>query len=290
MRFSFWPWPSQTFADVSMLAGDQVGWLLVRRSPGRPSSERRAFGGPGFSLAGGLDDSTTLAALSAVVPRLRFGTLVSGNTFRNPALVAKMSATLDHMTSGRVALGLGAAWDEAEHRAYGIPFPCQVIKPLFERDRSSFEGKHYRLQEAPLMPTFQSPLPLVIGGIARRTLRIAARYADEWNTGGTVERMRERMKILDSCCVEEGRDPREIKRSAWVAVMLTENRLLAEQVRKTETPGVTTIVGSPAEARDVVTEYREIGVDELIVSDFILAGMDEKLEVLERFIRDVAGR
>ena len=147
---------------------------------------------------------TTLAGVGALVPRLRLGTLVSGNTYRHPAVLAKMAATLDHITGGRFTLGLGSGWRENEHRQYGIPFhtvrgrlerldeACAVIKALFEESKANFQGRFYQLTNASLEPKpVQRPLPLLIGGGGeKRTLR-------------TAEEIRETLAAYEAIGVDE---------------------------------------------------------------------------------------
>ena len=139
-----------------------------------------------------LESWTTLCALTALVPRIRVGSIVLGNTYRHPAVVAKMAAQLDIISGGRLLLGLGAGWQRNEHEAYGIPFytmrerlerldeACEVIRSLWTQHRSNFNGRYYQLSEAPLDPKpVQKPQPeLMIGGGGERvTLRIVAKHA-----------------------------------------------------------------------------------------------------------------
>ena len=146
-----------------------------------------------------LESWSTLSALSALVPRMRFGTIVLGNTYRHPAILAKMAAQVDIISGGRLLLGLGAGWQQNEHEAYGLPFftmrerlehldeACEVIRSLWTRSRSDFKGRYYQLSNAPLDPKpVQKPHPeLMIGGGGERvTLRVVARHADHWNVWG----------------------------------------------------------------------------------------------------------
>jgi F420-dependent oxidoreductase-like protein len=246
---------------------------------------------------------TILSALAASVPRLRFGPLVMGNTYRHPTVLAKMAATLDHVSGGRVVLGLGAGWQENEHRAYGIPFytlgerlarldeACQVIKSLFANERTTFDGKYYQLTDAPLVPKpVQRPLPLLVGGGGeKKTLRIAARHADEWNVWGDVATLRRKMGILDGYCRELGRDPRQIRRSAVALLFLNDDKSFIDNIKQRVT-GRPIIAGNLDEVRAIVRDYEAAGVDELIVPDFTLGQGKAKLDVLDRFIRQVAGR
>lgn len=298
MRFSFWPNPSQSYEDVLKLAlhVEQTGWdgiwyadHFMANAPDTSTPWPEAW--------------TTLAAIGATVPRLRLGTLVMGNTYRHPAIVAKMAATLDHISSGRAVLGLGSGWQENEHKQYGIPFytvgerlarldeACQVIKLLFNEKKSDFDGRFYQLQDASLAPKpIQNPLPLLIGGGGEKvTLKITAKYADEWNVWGDVDKLRAKMKILDQHCADVGRDPKEIKRTAVALLFMSEDPEYLERTRNSNLQQAT-IIGTPEEIRDIVAEYENIGVDELIVPDFTLGTGNKKIDTLDQFINDVAGR
>ncbi len=139
---------------------------------------------------------TLLAAIAARTERIRLGVLVTSNTFRNPALLAKSAVTVDHVSRGRLILGIGTGWHDDEHRRYGIGFPpsaervdrleeaVQLILALQDGDRATFEGRHYRLDDAPLAPKpVQRPrIPLLIAAHRPRMIRLAARYADMWDT------------------------------------------------------------------------------------------------------------
>lgn len=298
MRFSFWPNPSQSYEDVLKLAQhvEQTGWdgiwyadHFMANAPDTSTPWPEAW--------------TTLVAIGATVPRLRLGTLVMGNTYRHPAIVAKMAATLDHISGGRAVLGLGSGWQENEHKQYGIPFytvgerlarldeACQVIKLLFNEKKSDFDGRFYQLQDASLAPKpIQNPLPLLIGGGGEKvTLKITAKYADEWNVWGDVDKLRAKMKILDQHCADVGRDPKEIKRTAVALLFMSEDPEYLERTRNSNLQQAT-IIGTPEEIRDIVAEYENIGVDELIVPDFTLGTGDKKIATLDQFIHDVAGR
>jgi F420-dependent oxidoreductase-like protein len=181
--------------------------------------------------------SLTLAA--AETTRLRFGPLVCSMTFRHPSLLARMAAAVDDLSGGRLTLGVGAGWNEPEHRAFGIPFPpvkqrmdmleegIEVITRLFADGAASFDGHQYRLDGAQMLPKpAQRPGPplLVGGGGERRTLRIVARYADEWNLPlPTPERYREKIARLAEHCRAVGRDPGEIRRSAMCPFIIGAN-------------------------------------------------------------------
>ncbi len=181
--------------------------------------------------------SLTLAATETT--RLRFGPLVCSMTFRHPSLLARMAAAVDNLSGGRLVLGVGAGWNEPEHRAFGLPFPpvkqrmdmleegIEVLTRLFADGAASFDGKQYQLDGAQMAPKpAQRPGPplLVGGGGERRTLRIVARYADEWNLpGASPERHREKSERLVEHCRAVGRDPDEIRHSAMCAFIVGAN-------------------------------------------------------------------
>jgi F420-dependent oxidoreductase-like protein len=172
---------------------------------------------------------TALAALLAVTRRLRGGLMVTANTFRHPAVLAKMATTVDRISGGRLEMGLGAGWFEAEHAQYGLPLPpvgerlqrldeaCRVLKALWTEPRATFEGRYYRVEGAYHEPKpLQRPHPpVVIGGKGEKVLlRIAARHADEWNIpSGTPDEFRHKCEVLDRHCRVEGRDPAAVARS-----------------------------------------------------------------------------
>jgi F420-dependent oxidoreductase-like protein len=181
-----------------------------------------------------LEGWTLLAAMAAQTRRIRIGQMVTGNTYRHPAVLAHMAATIDIISGGRLDLGIGAGWNEYEHTSMGIPLyapgerirrlgeACELIKRLFTEPVSDFDGRYYQLKEARLEPKpLQKPYPpFVIGGGGEQlTLRVVARYADVWNfAGGPVETFQRKIAILHQHCAEVGRDPASIQLSVQVPV------------------------------------------------------------------------
>ena len=174
---------------------------------------------------------TLLSALAAQTKQVKGGVLVTGNTYRNPAILAKMAATVDHVSNGRLILGIGAGWFELEHTAYGIPFSTaggrakqlveavEVLKLLFTQERSNFTGKYYQLKDAPFVPkAVQKPHPpILIGGMGPRRIQpLVARHGDIWNffvrDGDPQEAKRINAKF-DEICRKVGRDPAQVERS-----------------------------------------------------------------------------
>jgi F420-dependent oxidoreductase-like protein len=181
---------------------------------------------------------TLLAGLAARTSRIRLGVLVTSNTFRHPAVLLKSAVTVDHISGGRLILGLGAGWHVDEHRRYGIELPeppervdrfaeaVELISLLMSQERTTFRGRYYHLEDAPLEPRpLQVPrIPILIAAHRPRMLRLAARYADQWDTfaampdtatDGVVTELAQRIRALDDACREIGRDPAEIRRSTW---------------------------------------------------------------------------
>ncbi len=298
MRFSFWPTPSLPYSDVLRLARhvESTGWDgLWYADHFMPNAADTSTPWPEAWI--------TLAALGAQVPRLRLGTLVSGNTYRHPAVLAKMAATLDHITGGRVVLGLGSGWQENEHRQYGIPYytvaerlkrldeACRVIKLLFEQSQASFDGHYYQLDNASLEPKpVQQPLPLLIGGGGEKvTLKVTARHADEWNVWGDPAVLEHKMAILDDHCREAGREPQSIKRTAVAMLFMSDDESTLSRFRSASI-AQPHLVGTPAEIRSQMDHYQKLGVHEFIVPGFNLGPVDQQIATLDRFIADVAGR
>ena len=221
-----------------------------------------------------------LAVVAGMTKRLKLGSLVLGNTYRNPALVAKMAAELDQASKGRFILGIGAGWFKREHQAYGWDFPsmkerqdrleesCELIRKLFtEAEPVDFQGQYYRLERAPLSPgCHQKPhVPIMIGGNGeRRTLRTLARYGDIWNFNGwsgmDVEVFKHKLGVLERHCEDIGRDPAEIKLTVHYPLRLAETDAERERILQ-ENPART--VGSRNFHIDLIGEFANAGVEEM---------------------------
>ena len=295
MRFSVWPGPNNSWEETLAIArhAEATGWDGVWYADHfMPNQE---------DVSGPVNECwTTLAGLAASVPRVRLGSLVAGNMYRHPAVLAKMAAGIDIISGGRLVLGLGAGWQENEHQKYGIEFStvggrisrleeaCEVVTGLLRNGRTTFSGKYYQLDDAPLEPKpVQQPLPLLIGGGGeKRTMRIAAKYADEWNVWGRPDVLRQKMSVLDEHCRKLGRDPKSIKRSAQTFVFLTEDEAILERAR--QMPADRTIAGGVDEVKRVMQEYAEAGVDEFIMPDFNLGRGERKIAAFDAFIEKVA--
>jgi len=219
---------------------------------------------------------TLLAALAAQTSRIRIGVLVSCNTFRHPALLAKEAVTVDHVSNGRLELGIGAGWYVPEHQAFGLDFPdtaelvgrfreaVEIVDLLMRQDVTSYSGTYYQLKDAPFRPgPIQKPRPpLTLGAHGPKMLRIVAEYADRWNSHGPVDEIAKRNTILDQHCAAIGRDPKSIIRSlyGWATLLPTDPWQSVDAFEQ--------VIGS----------YREAGINEFIID----APGEEQLSVLER--------
>lgn len=239
---------------------------------------------------------TTLSALATQTSRARLGTLVLGSTYRHPALVAKMAATLDQVSGGRVVLGLGAGWQPNEHLAYGIPLPepaaridalgeaCAVVRTLLDERRSTVSGATYRLRDAPCDPKpLQHRLPLLVGGGGERTMKVAARYADVWHTWAAAASYARKSAVLDQHCHEVGRDPADVARATGGTVAVRPARPSGHEDR-----GGDDVEGTTSEIVEQLMAFRGAGVDEFIVRDQA-AGVSvaATLELIDALTQDV---
>lgn len=231
-----------------------------------------------------LEGWTLLAAMAMRTTKPRIGILVCSNTFRHPPLLAKQAVTLDHMSGGRLELGLGTGWYKPEHERFGVPYPetaelvgrfeeaVVLIDKLLRQDLTTLAGTYYQVLDAPFRPApLQQPRPpLTLGAHGPRMLRIAAQYADRWNSYGTSDQIRERNDRLDEACIAIGRDPDEIIRSlyGWTIPMGADPW------------------SSPDAFADIVGRYREAGMSEFLME----APHEDQFPMMERIASDVLPR
>ncbi len=248
-----------------------------------------AFGSEGPCLEGW----TALAALAQATSRLRLGILVTGNTYRHPAVLAKQATTVDHISGGRLEFGLGAAWHTYEHQAFAIPFhttrerlerldeSVQVIKLLWTQPRPIFKGRYYQLDQPPYNPAnVQSssgghPPILIGGGGEKRTLLTAAKYADASNVMGTPDEVRRKFEVLEQHCRGVGRDPAAIRRTIQVPLFMTEDPAFRQRVLQgmsaarggsEEEAARSLLIGSGEEIVAQVRAYIDAGVQEFMLA------------------------
>jgi len=260
-----------------------------------------------------LEGWTTLSALALATKRARVGTMVNGNTYRHPCVTAKMAATVDHISGGRLNLGIGAGWFELEHRNFGIDFKtvpqrlqaldeaCRIIRGMLTQEHTTVQGRHYTVTEAMGSPKpIQQPHPpIMIGGTGERVLlRLVARHADMWNASASAERMHALIEIIRRHGDTERRDPERIEKTVMMplcyrapderqAFMCSTiaglRQTTPEQARKEM------MIGDKLECLDVVDRYVKAGVTHFVFMMFAPYFVDEIQAFAEEVIPAVRG-
>ena len=238
---------------------------------------------------------TLLTWVAARYPGPKLGTIVMSNTFRKPALMAKMSASLQHLSHGRFILGYGGGWHEGEHQAFGIELPpprvridmleeaVQVIRAMWTQAPASFEGKYYSVDNVHCEPRPDPPPPIMIGGGGeKRTLRVVARHADWWNdVSRPKDVLRHKLDVLRQHCEAEGRDFESIRKTLSIGVFIDRSHSAA--VEMAGEGRETAVVGDPAAVREQFSELGEMGFD-LFITSF---PRFQELDDLKLFMDDV---
>jgi alkanesulfonate monooxygenase SsuD/methylene tetrahydromethanopterin reductase-like flavin-dependent oxidoreductase (luciferase family) len=249
-------------------------------------------------LIGDLDNDqlegwTVLSALAMVTEKLEVGHLVLANTFRHPAVLSKMATTLDHATGGRVVLGIGTGYYPAEHESYGLDLPSkkdraemlseslEIIRGMWSPGRFTYAGNYYTVKDAPAMPLpVQSPgPPILLGGAGERLLRNVARHADRWDlpdgaAGITPDHFRMKLERVRAFCDEIGRDANEIETSTSLVPIIGEETEVARRIRELqervgwddEQVQRHVLAGTPERVIEQIHDWREAGVDHLLLS------------------------
>ncbi|WOF22082.1 LLM class flavin-dependent oxidoreductase [Microbacterium betulae] len=239
---------------------------------------------------------TQLTALAATVPDVRIGSLVLGNTYRHPAVVAKQAAAISDISQGRFVLGLGAGWQENEHRAFGLEFgdvparirwfreALQVITALRDEEFADFEGERYRLEHASLNPKPHPPLPILIGGKGEKVMpKLVARYADEWNMWSTPDLFAAKNRIFTAALEDAGRDPATLWRTTQALTFQGDDG--AERAARSARPA---IGGTPSQLVDTIAAFAEAGVDEFILPLTGVHDVARIQDLSDRFLAEVA--
>ncbi len=294
MRFSFWISTQHTWAETLDLAShaEATGWDGLWVADHFMPNDDTALDQPMHEAL------ALLAALAVAVPRVRIGSLVLGNTYRHPAVVAKTAATIDQISGGRLVLGVGAGWQENEHARYGIPLgtvterldwfqeACEVMVSLRDQARTTTTGDRYQLADAPLEPKPTGRLPLLIGASGqRRMARIVAAYADEWNTWSTPSSWLEKRVGFDQALDEAGRERSDLHRSTQALVFLgADGRSTAEDFAKVRPA----IGGTDEQLIETIGEWADAGLDELIIPSFTLGAGDRAKDAIDQIITEIA--
>jgi F420-dependent oxidoreductase-like protein len=235
-----------------------------------------------------LEGWTTISVLAGMTSKIKLGTLVTGNSYRHPAILAKIGATLDVLSKGRLFMGIGAAWNEEEAKAYGIPFPptrerlerldeaVQIIKKMWTEDRVTFNGKYYKIENALCNPKpLQKPHPkILIGGAGEKhLLRTVAKYGDACNLFGSPETVKKKLEVLREHCKAVGRDYDSILKTklgqAYIDSDPAAVQARVSMMEKMMPPGMlkeVMIYGTPEQIQKQVEEYRDVGVEYFIMS------------------------
>ncbi len=253
-----------------------------------------------------LEGWSTISAMAAVTRKIRVGTMVTGNIYRNPAVLAKMGATVDVLSNGRLFMGVGAGWFETEAAAYGIPFytiperlkrleeAVQIIKGMWTVDHFSFQGKYYRVSNALCFPKpIQKPCPPVLigGGGEKVTLKLVAKYGDACNLFGGPKTVKAKLVKLKEHCKAAGRDYDDILKTKLGHLMIGEdNKEVSQMVKHNRQPDLTdeqynerVIFGTPKQVVHKIQELIDAGVQYLIFN--VAYGHEEK--VLKLFVEEV---
>ncbi|AYE96038.1 LLM class F420-dependent oxidoreductase [Mycobacterium paragordonae] len=224
-----------------------------------------------------LEAYTALGALATATERMQLGTLVTGNTYRNPTLLAKVITTLDVVSAGRAVLGIGAGWFELEHRQLGFEFgtftdrfnrleeAMQILDPMIKGERPTFSGQWYSTESAMAEPRYRERIPVLIGGGGeKKTFGIAARYADHLNIVAAFDELPRKMDAVKARCTEVDRDPATLETSMMLTVMVDEN---AKPEQLPENLTARMAIGSPAQIADQVeAKVLGAGLDGAIIN------------------------
>jgi probable F420-dependent oxidoreductase len=247
----------RTIAQQAEKDGFDSIWLydhLLYRYPGEPTR-------------GIWECWTMLAALAEATQRVEIGTLVTCNSFRNPAILAKMATGVDEVSHGRLILGFGAGWNEPEYQAFGLPFDhrvdrfeeaLQIIKPLLREGHVDFAGQYFQARNCEIVPRgprLEGP-PLMVGGFGQRMLKLTAQYADLWNTCymGKPETMARPVSKIESACRKVGRDPKTLGVTALICLWFSD--LQTKKPSWCDSP----LTGTSREIAEAIRGYEELGV------------------------------
>jgi len=248
-----------------------------------------------------LESFTTLSYLAALHPQLKFGHTVICQSFRNPALLAKMGATLQFLSGGRFLLGIGAGWNEEEYKAYGYIFPStrarveqleetlQIVKALWTENKATFHGKHYQVTDAYCEPKPNPIPPIMVGAFGQKMLRLTAKYADEWNVSSTgLREYRRLVADFENACQIEGRDPSTIRRSwcngcACAPTQAEAESFAGDRYSANNLDEDFGFVGTPRQVIEQMQAFIDLGVDSFMVD----CGGFPNLTTLEMLVNEV---
>ena len=298
MKFSVWPAPGRPTDEILDLARatDALGyfgyWFADHYMPDSGSEDIKT---------GDIHEVwSLLPAIAAVTESIRVGPLVSPTSDHHPAVLANRAATLDHVSHGRMVLGLGAGWQINEHKAYGIELEppkervdrfeeaIQIVRLLLDEDRTTFDGTYYSVADAPSDPSpVQDQLPILVGTSGPRMCRITAQYAQEWNTWGGPDKAAENVKVFNAACEKVGVDPSSKHTSVQALFFFTDDQAAIDGALAGPM-GDRSIAGSDDRIVEAIGQYAALGFDEVIVPDFTIGKTpQDRTEAYERFMADI---
>ena len=291
MDLTLWPLVSQPWPDLCAAVElvERLRWhgVMVEDHFMADGGGFGAVSDPRFEV------TSVLSALAVATTSVRLAPLVMSATYRHPAVVANWAATVDHISRGRLTLGLGAGWQLNEHAQYGIQLGtpgeridrldeyCTVVRSLLEQAVTDFKGRSFELSNAWCEPKpLQTHLPLLIGGKGDRMLRLVARHADMWNMWSMPSKFAERSAVLDQSSEAIGRDPATIRRSTQALVCLTDS---ASEARSfiDAAGGRAAFAGTAEQFADLAAQWHDAGVDELVIPDWHLGTGTQRAESIE---------
>jgi len=298
MRFSVWPAPGRPVDEILDLASktDDLGWFSFWFADHYMTNS-----GSTDLVEGDTHEAwSILPAIATVTSQMRLGPLVAPTSVHHPALLANRAATIDHLSGGRMVLGLGAGWQINEHHAYGIELEApgtrvsrfeesiQIVRSLLDNGRTTFDGDFYTFSDAPCDPKpVQAALPILVGTGGPRMCRITARHAQEWNTWGAPEMAAGRRATYTAACEAVEVDPGSLHTSVQAMFFLTDDNDKVAKIKAGDT-GERSIAGSTAHIIDQIGQFGDQGFDEVIVPDFTLgATRQERFDAYELFTSDI---
>jgi alkanesulfonate monooxygenase SsuD/methylene tetrahydromethanopterin reductase-like flavin-dependent oxidoreductase (luciferase family) len=261
-------WPEvRTMARTAEAVGVDSLWL----------GDHLFYRDPINGVRGPWEAWSSLAALGEATERVLIGPLVAATSFHNPAMIAKKAATVDEISGGRLILGLGAGWNQVEYEAFGFPYDHRVsrfeeafhiIRTLIREGAIDHAGRFYSMRELELLPRARPEIPIMVGSNSPRMLRITMPHVDMWNTwyssyGNTPEGLRPLMAEVDAACLEVGRDPDQVERTAAVFVQFEGGT--GRIAGSSDHPAVTAIAGSNQEMAESLAAFSAVGVSHLQV-------------------------
>ncbi len=294
MRFSLWPSPERPVDEILDLAklADDLDWFGFWFADHYMANS----GSTDFAPGDVHEVWSILPAVAALTSKVRLGPLVSPTSVHHPALLANRAVTLDHVSNGRMVLGLGAGWQINEHHAYGIELEApghrvsrfeeaiQIVRSMFDNEHTNFAGDFYTMTEATCDPKpIQDTLPILVGTGGSRMCRITARHAQEWNTWGGPDMAAGARETFEKSCEAVDVDPTSLHTSVQALFFMTDDADKAAKISASET-GPRSIAGSDDFIVNEIGRYADLGFNEVIIPDFTLGKTaDDRREAYERF-------